>query len=31
MTTTINEITDGIYRVATHIPEIVPPAGFTFC
>jgi flavorubredoxin len=31
MSTTVHEIADGIYRIATHVPEIVPPAGFTFC
>ncbi|MBS0517660.1 MAG: MBL fold metallo-hydrolase [Proteobacteria bacterium] len=30
MTTSINEIADGIYRLSTFVPEIAPPAGFTF-
>jgi len=30
METTVQEIADGIYRFSTHVPEIVPPAGFTF-
>ena len=29
-TTTIDEIADGIYRLSTYVPEIAPPAGFTF-
>lgn len=28
--TRLDEIADGIYRISTHIPEIAPPAGFTF-
>jgi flavorubredoxin len=28
--TRINEITNGIYRLSTFVPEIAPPAGFTF-
>ena len=28
--TTIDEIADGIYRLSTYVPEIAPPAGFTF-
>jgi flavorubredoxin len=28
--TKINEIADGIYRLSTFVPEIAPPAGFTF-
>lgn len=31
METKIDEIADGIFRLATHVPEIAPPAGFTFC
>jgi len=31
MTTRTDEIADGIYRFATHVPGIAPPAGFTFC
>ena len=30
METKINEIADGIYRLSTFVPEIAPPAGFTF-
>jgi len=30
METRINEITDGIYRLSTFVPDIAPPAGFTF-
>ncbi|MFJ8472506.1 MBL fold metallo-hydrolase [Kitasatospora sp. NPDC094011] len=30
METRIDEITERIYRVSTHVPEIAPPAGFTF-
>ncbi len=30
MKTTISEIADGIYRLSTFVPEIAPPAGFTF-
>jgi flavorubredoxin len=30
METKINEIADGIYRVSTYVPDIAPPAGFTF-
>jgi flavorubredoxin len=30
METKINEIADGIYRLSTCVPEIAPPAGFTF-
>ena len=30
MKTEINEIADGIYRLSTFVPEIAPPAGFTF-
>ncbi|MGH9111701.1 MAG: MBL fold metallo-hydrolase, partial [Acidimicrobiales bacterium] len=30
MTTTVDEIADGIYRLSTWVPEIAPPAGFTF-
>jgi flavorubredoxin len=28
--TRIDEIAEGIYRISTHMPEIAPPAGFTF-
>ena len=30
METKINEISDGIYRLSTFVPEIAPPAGLTF-
>ena len=30
METKIAEIADGIYRLSTFVPEIAPPAGFTF-
>jgi flavorubredoxin len=30
MQTTVNEIAAGIYRLSTFVPEIGPPAGFTF-
>jgi flavorubredoxin len=30
METTIDEIADGIYRLSTFVPEVAPPAGFTF-
>jgi flavorubredoxin len=30
METTLDEIADGIYRLSTYVPEIAPPAGFTF-
>ena len=29
METKINEITGGVYRLSTFVPEIAPPAGFT--
>jgi flavorubredoxin len=28
--TTVDEIADGIYRLSTWVPEVAPPAGFTF-
>src|SRR4029079_15864987 len=28
--TAVNEIADGIYRLSTFVPEVAPPAGFTF-
>src|SRR5215472_6349336 len=28
--TRISEIADGIYRLSTFVPDIAPPAGFTF-
>ncbi|ADH90548.1 conserved hypothetical protein [Ancylobacter novellus DSM 506] len=30
METRIDEIADGIYRLSTYVPDIAPPAGFTF-
>jgi flavorubredoxin len=30
METKISEIANGIYRLSTFVPEIAPPAGFTF-
>ena len=30
METKINEIGDGLYRLSTYVPDIAPPAGFTF-
>ena len=30
MTTTVDEIATGIYRLSTWVPDIAPPAGFTF-
>lgn len=30
METKISEIADGIYRLSTFVPDIAPPAGFTF-
>ncbi len=30
MKTRIDEIADGIYRLSSFVPEIAPPAGFTF-
>jgi hypothetical protein len=30
METKIDEIASGIYRLSTFVPEIAPPAGFTF-
>jgi flavorubredoxin len=30
METKIDEIADGIYRLSTYVPDIAPPAGFTF-
>jgi hypothetical protein len=28
--TALDEIADGIYRISTWIPDVAPPAGFTF-
>ncbi|HVL78508.1 MAG TPA: MBL fold metallo-hydrolase [Sphingomicrobium sp.] len=30
METSASEIADGIYRLSTYVPDIAPPAGFTF-
>jgi len=30
METRVAEIADGIYRISTFVPDIAPPAGFTF-
>jgi flavorubredoxin len=30
MQTRISEIADGVYRLSTFVPEVAPPAGFTF-
>jgi flavorubredoxin len=30
METQLDEIADGIYRLSTFVPEVAPPAGFTF-
>ncbi len=30
METNMDEIADGIYRLSTWVPEVAPPAGFTF-
>lgn len=30
METKIDEIAEGIYRLSTYVPDIAPPAGFTF-
>lgn len=30
MDTTVDEIADGIYRLSTFVPDVAPPAGFTF-
>jgi flavorubredoxin len=30
MKTHISQIADGIYRLSTFVPEVAPPAGFTF-
>ena len=30
MTTTLDEIADGIFRISTYVPEVAPPAGFAF-
>ncbi|WP_262299888.1 hypothetical protein [Microvirga sesbaniae] len=30
MKTRVDEIGDRIYRLSTYVPDIAPPAGFTF-
>jgi flavorubredoxin len=30
MQTTVHEIAAGLFRISTHVPDIAPPAGFTF-
>lgn len=30
METTVTEIAEGIYRLSTWVPDVAPPAGFTF-
>lgn len=30
MTTRIDEIANGIFRISTHVPAVAPPAGFDF-
>jgi flavorubredoxin len=30
METKVSEIADGIYRLSTYVPDLAPPAGFTF-
>ncbi len=30
METKISEVADGVYRLSTYVPDIAPPAGFTF-
>ena len=30
MNTSVDEIADGIFRLSTFVPEVAPPAGFTF-
>ena len=30
MQTSVTEIADGIFRISTFVPEVAPPAGFTF-
>ena len=30
MQTIVTEIADGIFRISTFVPEVAPPAGFTF-
>ena len=30
MDTRIDEIADGLFRLSTFVPQVAPPAGFTF-
>lgn len=30
METKLSEIAEGVYRLSTYVPEVAPPAGFTF-
>lgn len=30
MTTRVDEIADSVFRISTYVPEVAPPAGFTF-
>ncbi len=30
MTTRVDEIADGIFRISTFVPDVAPPEGFTF-
>ena len=30
MTTRVDEIADGIFRISTYVAEVAPPAGFVF-
>jgi flavorubredoxin len=30
MEPSLDEITDGIFRISTYVPDVAPPAGFTF-
>ena len=30
MQTRIDEIAESIYRISTYVPDVAPPAGFTF-
>lgn len=31
MTTRIDEIAEGVFRISTYVPEVAAPEGFTFC
>jgi flavorubredoxin len=30
MSTELHEIADGVFRISTYVPQVAPPAGFTF-